>query len=264
MPRLRFPNLKLGGTSWVVHGSFADNMRELSRDVDSMQFVLFDNKFGSNIPSKEEIRELSRLQDDLGMGCTVHFPHDICLSPDEVERVRCEDSCLRIMELFDELDPFAYILHLDGEQYGRYPSADMERWTEMSGKSLSRLAANARDGGKICAETLDYDIRLAYPVVKENGLSICIDVGHLVRYKHPVLEQAEMYLRDAPVLHIHGVTPEGADHRSMEFFDAALFGELMKKLTSDERERVMTIEVFEDDYGKSLDAIKKLRGNKNA
>ena len=260
--RLRAPHLKFGGTSWVVNGSFADNMRELSRCVDSMQFVLFDNEFGCNIPAKEEVRALAALQEELGMSCTVHFPHDICLSPDMAERVRCEDSCLRMMELFDALDPFAFILHLDGEQFGKYPSADMGRWTEMSGRSLARLAHAARCSERICVETLDYDVAIAYPLIKANGMSLCLDIGHLVRYGHPVLEQTDMYLAETPVLHIHGVKPDGTDHQSMEFFDAGLFAAVIEKLAADGRERIMTIEVFEDDYRTSIEAIKRSWRNK--
>ena len=171
MKKLNFPGVRLGGTSWVVEGSFADNLRELSREARDMQFVLFDNKYGVNIPSKEEVSWLAALKNELGMSCTVHFPHDICLSTEPAERVRCEDSCLRIMELFAPLDPFAWILHLDGEQYGAYPSADMEGWLEKTRRSVARLAAAAADKEKICAETLDYNFRLVYPAVAENGIS---------------------------------------------------------------------------------------------
>lgn len=260
MKKLNFPGVRLGGTSWVVEGSFADNLRELSREARDMQFVLFDNKYGVNIPSKEEVSWLAALKNELGMSCTVHFPHDICLSTEPAERVRCEDSCLRIMELFAPLDPFAWILHLDGEQYGAYPSADMEGWLEKTRRSVARLAAAAADKEKICAETLDYNFRLVYPAVAENGISVCLDVGHLVRYGHPVLEQMETYLPVTRVIHIHGVKPDGTDHVDMSWFDAELFREILKKLGGDSRERVMTLEVFEDGYKKSLKAIKKMMG----
>ena len=74
--RLRAAHLRFGGTSWVVNGSFADNMRELSRCVDSMQFVLFDNKFGCNIPSAEEVSALAALQEELGMAI-IMITHDL-------------------------------------------------------------------------------------------------------------------------------------------------------------------------------------------
>ena len=49
---------------------------------------------------------------------------------------------------------------------------------------------------------------------------------------------------------------------SMEHFDAGLFASVIEKLAADGRERIMTIEVFEDDYRRSINAIKRSWGNK--
>ena len=46
----------------------------------------------------------------------------------------------------------------------------------------------------------------------------------------------------------------------MSWFDPALFREVIKRLGADGRERVMTLEVFEDNYEKSLAAIEKMMG----
>ena len=254
MTRLGWPTMRLGGTSWVVPGSFADNLRELSKEAGDMQLVLFDNGHGSNIPSPAEVRELAALKKELGMSCTVHFPDDVCLSAEMSERRRCEDSCLRMMELFAPLEPFAWILHLDGDQYGSRPSAEMERWLELSLRSLERLAGAG--GKRICAETLDYDFHIALPLVREAGVSICLDAGHLVRYGHPVEEQARSFLPWVRAVHIHGVRPDGTDHVDMGWFDAGLFRRLAAILTGDGAERVMTLEVFEDDYSRSIEAVK--------
>ncbi|MEG2183769.1 MAG: cobamide remodeling phosphodiesterase CbiR [Cloacibacillus sp.] len=257
MHPLRFPGVRLGGTSWVVPGAFSENMRVLSKEAQDMQLVLFDNQYGSNIPTQTEVRELAALRRDLDMSCTVHFPDDICLSTDAAERVRCEDSCLRIMELFAPLEPFAWILHLDGELFGRFPSADMPAWLEKSGGSLKRLADNIDEPAAICVETLDYNIEIACPLIEERGLSMCLDIGHLVRYGHPVLEQMRRYLPHTRCLHIHGVTEDGTDHVSMSSFDPALFRAIVSMLAQDGRERVMTLEVFENNYELSLEAIRK-------
>lgn len=254
---LRFPGIRLGGTSWVIQGSFADNLRVLSEEVQDMQLVLFDNSYGSNLPTQEEVRELAALRRELNMSCTVHFPNDICLSPNTAERVRCEDSCLRIMELFAPLDPFAWILHLDGELFGRRPSADMPTWLEKSSRSLEKLAANSENPAAIAVETLDYDIKTVCPLIEERGLSICMDIGHLIRYGHPVLEQLKLYLPKIRTLHIHGVNEDGTDHLNMSFFSPALFHAITALLASDGLERVMTVEVFEKDYELSLKAIRE-------
>ncbi|MDO5116065.1 MAG: cobamide remodeling phosphodiesterase CbiR [Synergistaceae bacterium] len=262
MRRLNFPGVRLGGTSWVVNGGFADNMRALSGEVSDMMFVLFDNEYGSNIPSKAEIRELAALRRELDMSCTVHFPDDICLSgcvkDDDAERIRCEDSCIRMMELFAPLEPFAYITHLDGDQYGDAPCQDMELWLEKTLRSVLRVAAAAGDDRKkICAETLDYSIELAEPVISECGISICLDIGHLVRYKRGVREHLSRFLPRTRTLHIHGVDGEGTDHLDMSYFDMELFDHIINELAKDGAERVMTLEVFEEDYRRSIEALKK-------
>ena len=257
MPRLRFQGIRLGGTSWVIPGGFAKNMRELSRDVDDMQFVLFDNKYGSNIPTKEEVRELAELRRELGMSCVVHFPDDVCLSDDPNERVRCEDSCLRILELFDDIEPYAWVMHLGGEQFGDRPSANMEKWLELTSKSVERIASAARERNRICAETLDYNFELILPIVMEHKICVCADIGHLVRYGHPVEEQLKLFLEYTRAVHIHGVTPEGADHKDMTYFDEKLLERVFAILASDGKTRVMTIEVFEDDYARSIEFLRK-------
>ncbi len=256
MSRLKLPGLRIGGTSWVVEGSLADNLRALSKESEDMQIVLFDGPYGCNIPSKQETAELAHLCRELGMSCTVHFPADLCLSPDIEERIRCEDSCLRIMELFAPLAPCSYILHLAGEIYGKRPSADMEKWSELSLASLNRLAAAADDRRRICAETLDYDLRLAFPVIEAAGISVCLDIGHLVRYGHDVMAQIEYFRPLIRSIHIHGVKPDGTDHVDMGWFSRSLFTNAVRSLASDERERVMTLEVFEKDYERSIEVIK--------
>ena len=49
--------LRVGGTSWVIPGTFSENLRCLSKDVSDMEIVLFDTPEQSNIPSKDEVKE---------------------------------------------------------------------------------------------------------------------------------------------------------------------------------------------------------------
>ena len=256
MSELKLPGLRLGGTSWVVRGSFAENLRALSAECEDMQLVLFDTPFGSNIPSKQETADLAALCRELGMTCTVHFPRDICLSADLAERTRCEDYCLRMIDLFAPLQPSSWVLHLAGEQYGKFPSTDMARWQELTLGSLMRLAGAAPDRELICAETLDYDLRLAKPAIEAAGVSVCLDIGHLVRYGHNVAEQIECWGKRIRSVHIHGVKPDGMDHVDMGWFDARLFRDSVRALAEHGTTRVLTLEVFEEDYPRSLEAIK--------
>ena len=252
MNRLRF-----GGTSWVIPGSFAENLRVLAEDIGDMELVLFDTPQASNIPSAAEVRELASFCRKLDMTCTVHFAQDICASASLADRTKTEDSALRLMDLFAPLYPFAWIVHFCGERRGPSPSADMARWLDHTQRSAARLAAAAGDSHKICAETLDYDFDLIYDLIKGAGLSVCLDVGHLVKYGFDARAKVREYIADARVLHIHGVRPDGTDHIDLSYFDPELF-EFLMAAAGDGKERVATMEVFEGDYAKSLAALKKL------
>ena len=253
--RLKFRNVHIGGTSWVIQGTFAENMRELSKDVDDMEIVLFDTPQGSNIPKKDEVMELRGLCQELGMTCTVHFPEDVCFSTDAAERTRCEDQCLRTAELFAPLEPFAWILHLDGEHRGGFPSYDMDSWREKTAKSAERIAASVEDRTKICVENLDFDYALVNDIVKDTGLSVCIDVGHLLKTHSDVKDNFAKYLGRTRLLHIHGMKPDGTDHVDMSYFDTELLSWIMKELESGQ-ERVMSMEVFDDDYARSVKVMR--------
>ena len=242
-----------------MEGSFEDNMRALSHDVSDMELVLFDTPEHSNIPSEDEIYRLSALREELGMTCTVHFPADLCTTVLPVERTELEDRCLRTVELFSPLEPFAWILHVCGEIRGVRPSGDMREWQELTAQSLSRLKERSGAAEKICVETLDYDFSYIYDIVRALGFSICLDIGHLVKYGYPAAELSKKYMPMAKVLHIHGVRPDGTDHVGMEYFDKGLFREVSEIISDgDGMERVMTLEVFEEDYFTSLKTVREL------
>ena len=250
--------LRFGGTSWVIPGSFAENLRCLSKDVSDMEIVLFDTEYGCNLPSRDEVRELRELCIEFGMSCTVHFPRDICPSVDAAERVRCEDSALRTLELFAPLEPFAWVLHLLGEVRGGPVSADVERWRSDTRKSAARVASAVDKRFKVCVETLDFDYEYVEDIVRESGFSVCLDVGHLIKRGCRVREQCEKYIPDTRVLHVHGVKPDGEDHSDLTFFDEELLKWIAERC-GDGKERVASIEVFEGDYARSLPVLRKLR-----
>ena len=252
--RAGFRNMRVGGTSWVIRGSLADNLRHLSSCVSDMEVVLFDSNGCSNIPSRAEVEELRRICGDLGMTCTVHFPADISPHLEKGARVRDEEMCLRTIDLFAPLEPFAWIMHIMGDLRGKEPSADMKKWREEGGKSAERIACAVTDKKTICLETLDYDFAPAETIVSDLGLSVCLDIGHMVKFGHSVRSEIKRLLPYARVIHAHGVKPDGTDHVDLSFFDASLLAETIA-WTDDGSERVMTMEVFEADYSKSLDVV---------
>lgn len=255
---LEFPNLRLGGTSWVIQGNFSDNLQYLSKEVSDMEVVLFDTPEGSNMPSRAEVSMLKELCEAHEMSCTVHFPVDVCASGPASDLWESEDLCLRTMEFFSPLEPFAWILHIVGEKRGNSPSSEIDTWLEKSTRSAERLAEAVTDKRKICIETLDYDPKYVGLLASAVGTSICLDIGHLVRCGYPVLETAKRCAEKTRVLHIHGVRPDGTDHVDLSYFDTELFKQVTEIMAVGE-EKIMTIEVFENDYDRSLEVIKKIR-----
>ena len=65
---------------------------------------------------------------------------------------------------------------------------------------------------------------------------------------------------EARMIHLHGVMPDGTDQVDLSYFDKELLKKIIK-LADDGRERVMSIEVFEDDYFRSLEVIKDFKEN---
>ena len=260
--RLRFKNIRLGGTSWVIPGSFSDNLRELSKNVDDMEIVLFDNEYGCNIPSKDEVRRLRGLREELGMTCCVHFSTNVSFETSAEGRTRCEDKCLRTMELFSELDPYAWILHLHGELFGAVPSKNMEWFYDATRKSSLRLAAATDTPNKICAENLDFSLDYIIDIVKEAGFSICLDLGHLVHVRENVKTNVEKFLPYTRILHLHGVKPDLTDHVDLSYYDQNLLEWIFSRL-ADGADRIMELEVFEADYFKSIEILRKFKAERN-
>ena len=260
--RLSLPGLRVGSTSWVTPGTLAENLRRLARDLSDMELVLFHTPDASNIPTEAEVRELAALCNDLAMTCTVHLPAELDGTVDEGTRRRAEDLCLSVMDRAAPLDPFGWVVHLTGPRRTGLPAKDMDRWRTAIEASAARLAQSLDDPSRLCVETLGYNFRTVEPVLDKLGLSVCLDVGHLVFYELPARDLIVRYLPQTRILHLHGVGPDGADHRDLRHVDPALLDFLLDRCAADGAERVLTVEVFgEEDYEASLNVLKKRDGS---
>ena len=250
---------RFGGTSWVTSGSFEDNLRSLASYVEDMELVLFDTQQGCNIPTATEVTRLATLCDELGMTCTVHFPVDICPFVDSRGRTLAEDACLRMVDLFAPLHPFAWVVHFVGKDY--LPPGDDSLWRERTARSAERLRRAVSFGRELCVETLNYPFEQVAPVVRDLDLSVCLDVGHLIAYGFDLEKNIKEWLDRSQVVHLHGVAPDGTDHAALSWMDEGLLGYLLGAFARADGERVVTLEVFEGDFKQSLPPIERaLRG----
>jgi sugar phosphate isomerase/epimerase len=252
----RFP-FRLGTTSYVIPADLRTNVAFLADKVDDIELVLFESDEITNLPDAATIKALKETAERHDLTYTVHLPLDTWLGHrEESVRERSVDKCLRVIERTAELKPFAYVLHFHGDQQGKSPSPDMMRWNEGHRRSVERLL-HAVDSLDLCVELLDYPYDLIEDIVNDYGLSICLDIGHLLLYGYTPEDYLDRYLPQTRVLHLHGIE-EGNDHRSLAFLPAGLLTTLMSRLDNDQQKsRVLTMEIFDEKaFNQSNDVLR--------
>lgn len=255
MLKNRLP-FRLGTTSYVVPDEIIPNVRFLSGRVDDIEIVLFESGEFSNIPSTGIVRGLKNLAADHGLTYTVHLPIDIHTGHTDVgERHRAIDACRRIVARMAPVDPFAYVLHLAGDRRGESPSDDLPRWQALHLDSVRTLIQEVPPN-KICIENLDYPFETVSGIVRELGVSVCTDIGHLLLCARDVFAHLDRHLADTRLVHLHGIE-DGVDHRSVHHLDPGFRWALLDRLADGgAAERVVTLEIFNgEDLRTSIHSI---------
>jgi len=254
-----FP-FRLGATSYIYPEGLTDNVRRMAGRVEDVELVLFETEEVSNLPDDEILHGLEVLGRQAGLTYTVHFPLSVYLgSPDAAKRSRSVETCLRVMDLCRPLDPVAFILHFHGDRRGPVPSDDISRWLGNTEESIKPLLETGIPSRRISVETLDYPFELIEPIVLEYDLSVCLDIGHILMYGHPLDEYLGRYLTRCNVLHLHGLKG-GEDHRDISGVDPGILHRLFSHLEDgNARKRVLTLEVFsEEDFLNSLSTLYRI------
>jgi sugar phosphate isomerase/epimerase len=251
---------RLGTTSYILPADLITNVRFLAPYVDDIELVLFEEEDESNLPDDRTIAELHGIASSNDLTYTVHLPLGLLLgAADEEERRRSAEKALHIVELTSPLNPFAYVVHFEGELRGPIPSGDMSGWINGLRASVADLLGAGIPPHLFCVETLDYPFALVDPIVYEFGLSVCLDIGHTVLKGYPLDAYLAKYHDKIRVFHAHGIR-EYKDHRdlgAMRDSDLALlFGNLQSCRPSPP---VLTLEVFdENDFRLSLEVVDRM------
>jgi sugar phosphate isomerase/epimerase len=193
------------------------------------------------------------------MTYTVHLPLDLKLGEDGSERDQSLVKAKRVIDCTRALDPWAYILHLDGKAVRT--SKDVElitRWQDQSVRALEIVSEWAGSANKLAVENLEsYPLDFIQPALERIAVSRCVDIGHLWLDGHDPIPYLQTALPRTRVIHIHGIAER--DHRSLAFMPPENVSAVWKELLRVNYEGVLTLEMFsEEDFLASLDVIEKI------
>jgi sugar phosphate isomerase/epimerase len=246
-----FP-FRLGTTSYIIPSDIVPNVRYLAGKVRDVELVLFDVDDGmNNLPPKEEIDELCRIGSDHDMTYTVHLPLDLNLSDDaSINKAR------KVIDCTGRLDPWAYVLHLDGKSVRHGASSEvMRQWRDQAVRSLEIVGEYAGGAEKLAVENLEgYPLDFYEPVMQQIAVSRTVDVGHLWLDGYDAIAYLQRALPRTRVIHIHGI--DGRDHRSLTNVPREKLRAVLNELVRTGYGGVLTVEVFsEEDFLSSCAAV---------
>src|SRR5215207_9407881 len=133
---------RLGTTSYIIPVDILPNARYLAGKVRDMELILFEVDDGpNNLPSSDVVHELSKIAKDCDMTYTIHLPLDLKLGEDGSERDQSLVKAKRVIDCTRALDPWAYVLHLDGKAVRTSIDAELiMRWQDQSVRALEIVA----------------------------------------------------------------------------------------------------------------------------
>ncbi len=236
---------RLGATSCVLPADIMSNVRVLAPMVDDVQLLFFESAAKSRLPQPLDVQALRDFADQHALTYTVHLPTDIALgAASRAERQEGIAEILRLMAQLTTLAPQSFDLHLVRE-----PNLPDAAWLDNLAASLQELSGALGEEKKLVAvENIEYPYGLVAHLVAEYGLSVCLDLGHLVRYGHD-LEEGLGLLPRVRHLHYHGVRDD-RDHQALA--DAEQARLLGTRLAEAGYDGVVTLEMY---------SLEKLKGS---
>lgn len=247
---------RLGSTSYVFPDDILPNVRKMAEVVDDVELVLFEvDEFGSNLPSADDIAELQSLALEHDLTYTVHLPLGLQFGDE-----RGFEKTRRVIETTLPLDPWAFVMHLDGRGVINAPNREaINCWQAESEKVLDQITSWAGDAARVSVENVEgWDPNYFESVVERTGVSRCVDIGHLWLGGIDPLPYLAANLSRTRVVHLHGIGSR--DHQSLENVSKEDLEPLISLLVRESFRGVLTLEVFgiEDFFSSKTELLKVL------
>lgn len=253
-------SFRIGATSFVYPASWLANVEQLAARVQDVELLFFDPFGPAGLPAAAEFSAL-RAYRARGLSYSVHTPLTASLASEDESR-RCEgvSEVLRILEFCRPLEPSTYVLHVyHGDSEGGPRPSDPQAFRARASRSLEAIIDSGVPAAQLCVEYLDYDLDLLLPVIEALGLSVALDVGHLLRDGRDWREILRRYLPRTKLVQWHGTEPGGRDHKSLAHVPRETASALIAALLGADYRGVLTLEVFNPaDFEESLAIVKRL------
>lgn len=242
---------RLGTTSYIYPDELLPNVRKLAAVVDDIELVLFEvDKYGTNLPNASEVAELRTLARQHDLTYTVHLPLDL-----DWKDARTLDKIVRALKATRSLEPFAYILHLDGRSLLGTPGPEViARWQSESARALDQVLTWV-EAPRLCIENLEaWSPEYLHELVIAKRVARCVDVGHFWLSRSDPLPHLEEHIARTRVVHIHGVHTR--DHQSLAHQPRQEVRRVLDLLARSNFTGVLTLEVFGlDDFLSSQQVV---------
>jgi sugar phosphate isomerase/epimerase len=259
-----FP-FRLGTSSYIIPADLLPNAHYLAGKVRDIELILFEVDDGpNNLPSADVIEELVQIAREQDLTFTVHLPLDLKLGDDGSEQDISLAKAKRVIDCTRRLDPWAYVLHLDGRSVRTSTDAvAIARWQDHSVRALEIVSEWAGGAEKLAVENLEtYPLDFILPVLNRIPVSRCVDIGHLWLDDHDPIPYLQAALPRTRVIHIHGIAER--DHRSLAFMPLEKVRAVWDELIRVKYAGVLTLEIFsEEDFLSSMEVIKAISQNQS-
>ena len=250
-----FP-FRLSTTSYIYPSSYTTNVKLLAPHFDEIELLFFQSRPPESIPSPETINELVALASIHNLIYNIHLPLDISLAdPNFTQRSNAIEVIKKIIGLTAPLNVSTYTLHLSREN-DLNNAAERSLWLEYIHTGIKELFASGIRGPQITVENLDYPLDLLEGVITDLDLSVCLDMGHALKYGYDPATIYQQFKERIKMIHLHGVE-NNKDHLPLNKIKTKGLRKILKMLRG--YEETISIEVFSlRDLEMSLNTLETL------
>ena len=193
---------RIGTTSYIYPDHMLPNVRKIGPFVDEIELLLFESA-PESLPTPGDVASLLKAANEHQITYNIHLPIDIYLGSSEAaKRRQAVEILINIFDLTFCLAPSTYTLHLEYDMPS-YGEADKKQWQENICISMEALLSHGIPASTISIETLTYPYPWIENIISEFNLSVCLDVGHLLKNDVHLEKAYRAYEDRVSIIHLH-------------------------------------------------------------